>query len=81
LAVGLADRYPDSVDLDTVETNMVVVDGRSFPFSLPDLVDRLREKGINIGTLGPHMVRLVTHRDVDAGDVDRLLAVVDAMTQ
>lgn len=81
LAVGLADRYPDAVDLDTVETNMVVVDGRSFPFSLPELVDRLREKGIIIGTLGPHMVRLVTHRDVDAGDVDRLLAVVDTMTK
>jgi threonine aldolase len=81
LAEGLADRYPAAVDLVGVQTNMVVVDSRSFPFSPAELVDRLNQEGIIIGTLGPHMIRLVTHRDVDAADVDRLLAVVDAMRQ
>ena len=60
---------------------MVVVDGRSFPFAPVELVDRLNKEGIIIATLGPRMIRLVTHRDVDAADVDRLLAVVDAMRQ
>ncbi len=32
LAEGLADRYPEAVDLAAVETNMVVVDGGAFPF-------------------------------------------------
>jgi threonine aldolase len=80
LAEGLADRYPDAVDLATVETNMVIVDGRAFPFQVAALVDRLRKQGIIIATLGPHMIRLVTHRDVDNADVDRLLAAVDDMT-
>ena len=79
LAKGLADRYPEAVDLATVETNMVVVDGRSFPFPLTELVDRSKQEGIIIATLGPHMIRLVTHRDVDHADVDRLLTVLDGM--
>ncbi len=79
LAEGLADRYPDAVDVAKVQTNMVVIDARAFPFSAADLAERLHRQGILIGMLGPHLVRLVTHRDVDAADVDRLLAVVDAM--
>jgi len=81
LAEGLADRYPEAVDLVRVETNMVAVDGRAFPFQIAELVDRLREKGVIIGTLGPHLIRLVTHRDVNRNDVERLLAVVDELGQ
>lgn len=79
LAEGIADRYPEAVDLNRVETNMVVVDGRAFSFSLDELVDCLNKAGIIISTLGPHMIRLVTHRDVDDADVDRLLNVLDEL--
>jgi len=81
LAEGLADRYPEAVDVARVETNMVVVDGRSFPFQVAEMVGRLHEQGVIIGTLGPHMIRLVTHRDVNQNDVERLLAVVDELRQ
>ena len=81
LAEGLADRYPEAVDVARVETNMVVVDSRSFPFQVAELVGRLHEKGVIIGTLGPYMIRLVTHRDVNQNDVERLLAVVDELRQ
>lgn len=81
LAAGLFQRYPEAVELEAVETNMVVVDGRVFPFPITRLVDRLAERGVIIGTLGPHMLRLVTHRDVDQDDVERLLAVVDELGQ
>lgn len=79
LAEGLADRYPEAVDLAAVETNMVVVDGGVFPFPVVELVDRLKGKGIVISALGPRMIRLVTHRDVNGDDVDRLLRVLDEM--
>jgi threonine aldolase len=79
LAEGFADRYPAAVKCEDVETNMVLVDARSFPFPPAELVDRLKGAGIIIATLGPHMIRLVTHRDVDESDVDRLLAVLDGM--
>ncbi len=79
LAAGLFERYPEAIDLEAVETNMVVVDGRVFPFPIARLVDRLAERGVITSTLGPHMIRLVTHRDVDQDDVERLLAVVDEL--
>jgi threonine aldolase len=77
LAEGIADRYPEAVDLAAVETNMVVVDGRAFSFPVAELVDRLHNQGVIIAMLGPRMIRLVTHRDVNDEDVGRLLAVVD----
>jgi threonine aldolase len=80
LAEGLAERYPSSVDLASVETNMVVVDGAAFPFPVAGLVARLADRGVIISTLGPRMIRLVTHRDVDTDDVDRLLGVVDELS-
>ena len=81
LAAGLADRYPEAVDLEGVETNMVLVEGKAFPFPMAEFVDRLRVQGIIISALGPHMIHLVTHRDVDATDVERLLAVIDELGQ
>ncbi len=79
LAEGLSDRYPAAVDLARVETNMVIVDGSALPFDVAELVDRFHRRGIIIGTLGPDMIRLVTHRDVNADDVARLLAVLDEL--
>jgi threonine aldolase len=79
LAEGLAERFPASVELASVETNMVVVDGGALPFAVDDLVDRLADRGVIISTLGPRMIRLVTHRDVDESDVGRLLGVVDEL--
>ncbi|MDH5615837.1 MAG: threonine aldolase family protein, partial [Acidimicrobiia bacterium] len=57
LADGIGDRYPEAVDLARVETNMVVVDARAFPFPVAELVDRLNKQGVIIGTLGPHLIR------------------------
>ena len=80
LAEGLADRYPAAVHLPAVETNMVVVDGDAFGFPIGDLVERLAERGVIISTLGPRLIRLVTHRDVNEDDVARLLTVVDELS-
>jgi threonine aldolase len=80
LAEGLANRYPEAVDLASVETNMVLVDAGAFPFPVAELVDGLAGRGVVIGTLGPRMIRLVTHRDVNADDVERLLSVVDELS-
>ena len=50
------------VDLDAVETNIVMVDTPSIP------ADRLaavaREKGVLVSVFGPHRIRIVTHFDV-----------------
>ena len=79
LAIGLADRYPGAVDTDAVETNIVLVDETQLPFGVGVLVPALAAEGILLGDLRPGVLRFVTHRDVDASDVQRVLAVLDGL--
>jgi len=68
LAEGLANLEGVSIDLDRVQTNMVLfelTDGRTSEKYLA----ALREKGVLGGGMGPTLVRLVTHNDVSQGDV------------
>ncbi len=72
----LAQVAGEAVDPKQVETNMVQVDtGRlSVPFSL--WKEQLDHMGVKVNPPFGTMVRLVTHRDVDAGDVDRLVVAL-----
>ena len=79
LATGIADRAPDAIDLESVETNIVNVSIDHLPSPWPALSDRIAAAGIKVN---PPLVggvwRLVTHRDVDQTDVSRLLSAVFA---
>jgi len=61
LAEAAAQAAPGVVDPASVETNIVVLRG----VDAPALRDALAERGVGVGALGPHTVRLVTHLDVD----------------
>lgn len=77
LAAGVADRWPGSVDLAGVESNIVNVTISALDRDLDSLRQALTEAGIlTNGAIG-RVWRLVTHRDVDKADVDRLLATLD----
>jgi threonine aldolase len=67
LAVAVADRWPDAgLDPKTVTTNIVI-----FFHSDPDrLLQHLADAGVLAGTVGPGLVRLVTHADVDDAGID-----------
>jgi threonine aldolase len=74
LAEGLADVHPSAVDLSSVETNMVYLNLQPFAKRGPEVADALRAEGVL--TLGPaaDVMRLVTHRDVSAGDIETTIA-------
>ena len=66
LAHAVAERWPDAIDPESVRTNMVI-------FRHPDpaaLVAHLGAAGVLAGTVGPGLVRLVTHHDVDDAGVE-----------
>jgi threonine aldolase len=66
LAEAVAERWPDNADPDTVDTNIVLV-----RHDRPDiLLTHLRAEGVLGGSLGPHLVRLVTHLDVTDDGID-----------
>jgi threonine aldolase len=64
LAEIIAEAAPDAVDLDGVETNMVYVGTGDRPAA--EVLDVLRREGVVAGAMGPRLLRLVTHLDVDA---------------
>lgn len=82
LAERICDHAPDAVDLRSVETNIVNVAIDHLPVSIPAVLAAVRGAGFLVNPpLFGGVWRLVTHRDVDADDVDRLVDVVFHATQ
>ena len=76
LGEAFAERFPGSVDLDIVETNMIQVEFSELGMSWPEVLDRITSAGVKVNPPFAGQWRVVTHRDVDAADVDRLLAAL-----
>ncbi len=79
LAAGLADRFPDAVDAEAVKTNMVVVYEAGLPWSADRFTAALEDAGVLTALITPGVLRFCTHHNVDATDVDRVLAVADSL--
>jgi threonine aldolase len=77
LGAGLAERFPGSVDPSMVETNMVRVDFAALGLGWPEVEARLDASGIKINPPLAGWWRIVAHRDVDSGDVSRLLRALE----
>lgn len=73
LADSLGERFPGSVDASTVETNMVRPAVSAFGMDWAEMKSRLDGAGIKVNPPSVIGWRLVTHRDVDRSDVDRLV--------
>jgi threonine aldolase len=78
LAEELSAAAPEAVDLTSVETNMVQVKISELALGFDEFRDGLAKIGIRINPPISGIIRLVTHRDVDNDDVDRLVSVVRA---
>jgi threonine aldolase len=76
LAVGINEIWPGAVDLGLVETNMVRIDLDDLGVPWDDVSARLTAAGIKANRPFGGSWRLVTHRDVDAADVDRLITAL-----
>lgn len=78
LAEGLVAEDGLGVDLDSVETNMVMcrVDGLAAGFTAPEFAKRLAARGVLVNAVDPRKVRFVTHKDVSRADIGKALAVI-----
>lgn len=79
LGRGLAERFPDAVDADSVVTNMVVVRESGLPWSADRFLAGLADSGVLSALITPGVIRFCTHHNVDSSDVDRVLAVADGL--
>jgi len=79
LAEGLHGLPGIRVDLSRVQTNIVIfhVDR---PGGVAELVEGCRARKVRVHASGPTSIRCVTHKDVDAEDIDRALAAIREIT-
>lgn len=77
LAGRLVDLFPEAIDPDLVETNILVVDFPATGLVWEDVAPRLGQAGVKANPpFAGQSWRLVTHRNVDAADVDRLVGAL-----
>ena len=72
IAEALNDLSAFSVDLTTVQSNMVYVDCTDLA---SDVVSVLAANGVDVLDTGAHRIRFVVHLHITDDDVDQLLAV------
>ncbi len=76
LAVGLADLPGITVDLPSVQTNIIVFDIRRQDLDAQGLVLKLAGHGVKCFSVGPNRIRMVTHKDVDRAGILYALEVL-----
>jgi threonine aldolase len=76
LAEALSHMECVDIDLDSVETNIVIFKLRG-GVNASELVARLKARGVLISTVGPDAIRAVTHHDVSRDDC---LAAIEALS-
>jgi threonine aldolase len=79
LAGGLQGLPRLRVDLARIQTNIVIFQVDR-PGGATELVEGCRARKVKIHAVGPTAIRCVTHKDVDAEDIDRALAAVREVT-
>lgn len=73
-AETLSEHSAPAVDLETLSTNIVVVDTGSAPAG--PIAAAAVEQGVRVSALGPHLIRAVTHLDVttdEAAEAGRIV--------
>ncbi len=78
LAEGLAELPGISVDLETVQTNILYVSFDGGGLSGAEFVERLADRGVLCIAFDDGRVRLVTHPDVDREGIEHALAAARA---
>jgi threonine aldolase len=61
--------------LDSVQTNIVIIDLKAGKKTAQQIADRFKEKGVLLLAIGPRQLRIVTHLDVTEEGIDRAICV------
>ena len=69
LAEGLHQINPGLLDLDLVQTNIVLLDTNPLRRSAREIWAEFERAGVRTLALGPHTIRFVTHEDVSREDI------------
>jgi len=74
LAEGLAEMPGITIELDSVETNIVIFELHREDLTPEELAARLREQGVLLLPIGGRQLRAVTHYGIERKDIETALA-------
>jgi len=75
LAEAISGLKSFTINLDAVQTNIVIFDATPSGTSGPEIADELSNEGVRCVSFGPE-VRMVTHRDVNEDDIDYAINIL-----
>jgi len=81
LAERLAEIEGINIDLKTVQTNIVMFDISRLNVTAEAFVKELRKQGVLVLDLGRTRVRMVTHRGIERGDVEKAADRIEDVTR
>lgn len=70
LAEKLAKTEGISINLETVQTNIIIFDVHNLGVTSAEFVQRLSEHGVKSLTMNETSIRMVTHRGVEREDIE-----------
>jgi threonine aldolase len=79
LAEAIAELPDVSIDLDTVQTNIVIFDMARAALSAEELVKRLQQENILMIHFGASKIRAVTHLHIHDDDIERTISTMRAI--
>ncbi|HAW71629.1 MAG TPA: low-specificity L-threonine aldolase [Firmicutes bacterium] len=80
LAQGIAGINGLSIDLSSVQTNMVVFDISGLRTTMESFLNQLAEAGVLAGPVGSSKVRMVTHKDISATDIPTVIQIINKIS-
>jgi threonine aldolase len=82
LAEGIAQMPGLYLDLDTVQSDIVIFNVTSEQVTAAELVAGLKQRGVQMSAISADRIRAVTHHGIESGDIDTTLqAVGEVMEQ
>ena len=76
LALAIAEMPNVSIDVGSVETNILYFDVKPSLGPAKNLCDALRERGVLMIATGPQRIRVVTHLDATGDAIDRAISIM-----
>jgi len=81
LAAGLAEIEGISIDMDSVQTNIIMLDVSGLGINSEQSVSALGKKGLKAKTRGRNAVRMLTHRGIEEEDIRYCLSKIHEVVE
>jgi threonine aldolase len=81
LAEGIHQVRPDTIDLNLVQSNMVMLDTNPLGLTASQLAAKLEEKGLRALPTEVHRLRFVTHRHITTDHISHALTILTNLLQ